>query len=107
MAKIVDLLMGRSGGGLAHAVKKDLAPADKTRLAVARRLIVAAIVFVGIMIALFQLPQVGSLARAMLASAALTAVVFGIAARSTFANPLAGLVHRARPAGAHRRLRHD
>jgi small-conductance mechanosensitive channel len=92
IAKLVDVLISRFGGGVTHAVKKDLAPADKTRLVLARRLIVAAILFVGFMFALFTLPGVGSLARAMLASAAFTAVILGIAARSTFANPLAGLV---------------
>lgn len=90
-AWIVDWLLASRGGGVTRRLSKNLPPAGKTRLRLARRLIVAAIVFVGTMIALFQLPEVGGLARAMLASAAFTAVVVGLAARSALANPLAGI----------------
>ena len=91
VAWVVDWLLASRGGGVTRRLSKKLPPAGRTRLRVARRLIVAAIVFVGVTIALFQLPQVGTLARAMLASAALTAVVIGLAARSALANPLAGI----------------
>ena len=43
----------------------------ETRLRVARRLIVAVIVFVGVMAALTRLPEVGTVASGLLASAAL------------------------------------
>lgn len=91
VAWIADWTLASRGGGVTRRLSKDLAPAGKTRLRLARRFIVAAIVFVGTTIALFQLPQVGSLARAMLASAAFTAVVVGLAARSALSNPLAGI----------------
>ena len=91
IAWIVDWLLASRGGGVTRRLSKNLPPSGKTRLRLARRLIVAAIIFLGTMIALFQLPQVGGLARAMLASAAFTAVVVGIAARSALANPLAGI----------------
>jgi small-conductance mechanosensitive channel len=91
VAWIVDWTLASRGGGVTRRLSKNLPPASKTRLRLARRLIVATIIFLGTMIALFQLPQVGGLARAMLASAAFTAVVVGIAARSALANPLAGI----------------
>ena len=91
VAWIVDWTLASRGGGVTHRLSKNLPPAGKTRLRLARRLIVAAIIFVGTAVALFQLPQVEDLARAMLASAAFTAVVVGIAARSALANPLAGI----------------
>ena len=91
VAWIVDWTLASRGGGVTRRLSKNLAPAGKTRLRLARRLIVATIVFVGSPIALFQLPQVQTLARAMLASAAFTAVVIGIAARSALSNPLAGV----------------
>jgi small-conductance mechanosensitive channel len=91
IAAIVDRLMANHGGGVTRALSKNLPPSGKTRLRMARRLIVAAIIFVGVGFALFQLPQVSTVARAMLASAAFTAVVIGIAARSALSNPLAGI----------------
>jgi small-conductance mechanosensitive channel len=91
IAWVVDWLLASRGGGVTRRLTKNLPPSGKTRLRLARRLIVAAIVFVGTMIALFELPEVGSLARAMLASAAFTAVIIGLAARSALANPLAGM----------------
>lgn len=91
VAWIVDWALASRGGGVTHRLSKNLPPAGKTRLRLARRLIVAAILFVGTAAALFRLPQVGPLARAMLASAAFMAVVVGIAARSALANPLAGI----------------
>lgn len=91
VAWIVDWTLASRGGGVTRRLSKNLAPAGRTRLRLARRLIVATVVFVGVTIALFQLPQVQTLARAMLASAAFTAVVVGIAARSALSNPLAGV----------------
>jgi small conductance mechanosensitive channel len=91
VAWIVDWLLASRGGGVTHRLSKNLPPAGKTRLRLARRLIVAAIVFVGTTAALLTLPSVGDLARAMLASAAFMAVVVGLAARSALANPLAGI----------------
>jgi len=92
VAWLVDRFMASHGGGLGRSLTKKLDTSAKTRLRLARRLVVAAIIFIGAAFALFQLPQVGGLARAMLASAAFTAVVVGLAARSALANPLAGIV---------------
>jgi small-conductance mechanosensitive channel len=92
VAWLVDRFMASHGGELGRSLTKKLDTSAKTRLRLARRLVVAAIIFIGAAFALFQLPQVGGLARAMLASAAFTAVVVGLAARSALANPLAGIV---------------
>lgn len=47
--------------------------------------------FVGLGIALIQIPAVSTLARAMLASAAIAAGMIGIAARAPIANPVSGI----------------
>jgi small-conductance mechanosensitive channel len=91
-AGIVDRLMQRHGGGISRAISRKLPAADETRLRVARRLVVAAIVFVGIMAALVQLPEVGTLARGLLASAGITALIVGFAARSVLANLVSGVI---------------
>ncbi len=91
-AGIVDRLMQRHGGGISRAISRKLPAADETRLRVARRLVVATIVFVGIMAALVQLPEVGTLARGLLASAGITALIVGFAARSVLANLVSGVI---------------
>lgn len=91
-AKIVDALMARHGSGLGRIFRRELTMAEQTRLRMARRLIVFAILFVGIATALLQFPQVGTLARGMLASAGITALVAGFAARSMLANLVSGIV---------------
>jgi small-conductance mechanosensitive channel len=92
LAWLVDRLMERHGGGLSRVLSSKLPAADETRMRVARRLIVAAIVFVGVMFALTKLPEVGSLARGLLASAGVTALVVGFAARSVLANLVSGII---------------
>ena len=57
-----------------------------------RRLVFIGILFIGIGIALLQIPAVGTLARAMLASAAIIAGVIGIAARAPIANLVSGIM---------------
>jgi small conductance mechanosensitive channel len=92
VAKVVDTLIARHGSGLGRLFGRDLTMAEQTRLRMARRLIVFAILFVGIATALLQFPQVGTLARGMLASAGITALVAGFAARSMLANLVSGIV---------------
>jgi small-conductance mechanosensitive channel len=92
VAKVVDTLIARHGSGLGRLFRRDLTMAEQTRLRMARRLIVFAILFIGIASALLQFPQVGTLARGMLASAGITALVAGFAARSMLANLVSGIV---------------
>jgi small-conductance mechanosensitive channel len=92
VAEVVDRLMRRHGGGISRAISRTLPVADETRLRVARRLCVATIVFVGIMAALAKLPEVGTLAQGLLASAGVTALIVGFAARSVLANLVSGII---------------
>jgi small-conductance mechanosensitive channel len=92
VAEVVDRLMRSHGGGISRAISRKLPAADETRMRVARRLVVAAIVFVGVLAALVQLPEVGTLARGLLASAGITALIVGFAARSVLANLVSGVI---------------
>jgi small-conductance mechanosensitive channel len=92
LARVADYLLARQGGGLSRVLRRELTVAAKTRLRMVRRLAVFGILFVGIAFALVQLPQVGTLARGMLASAGITALVIGLAARSVLANLVSGII---------------
>jgi small-conductance mechanosensitive channel len=92
VAWLVNLLMERHGGGVTRLLSKKLPVADETRMRMARRLIVAAIVFVGVAYALTKLPEVRTVARGLLASAGITAVIVGFAARSVLANVVSGII---------------
>ncbi len=79
------LVAGRvAGGGLT-------AEAD-TRLRFLRRLVDAAIVIVGVLVAISQFTAVDQLAGTVLASSAIVAAVVGFAARQTLANAIAGFM---------------
>jgi small-conductance mechanosensitive channel len=92
IAEIVDRLLRRQDGALSRMLKRPLTVAETTRLRMVRRLVVAAILFVGIGLALLQMPQVGTLARGMLASAGITALIVGFAARTVLANLVSGVL---------------
>jgi small conductance mechanosensitive channel len=92
VAAVANRVLQDHGGGLTQAISRKLPAADETRLRMARRLIVAAILFVGIMWALTKLPEVQSLARGLLASAGITALIVGFAARSVLANLVSGII---------------
>jgi small-conductance mechanosensitive channel len=92
VAAVVDRLLQDHGGGVTRAISRKLPAADETRLRMARRLVVAAIIFLGVMWALTRLPEVRTLARGLLASAGITALVVGFAARSVLANVVSGVI---------------
>jgi small-conductance mechanosensitive channel len=92
IARIVDWLLSRYDRGLVKVLRRELSPAELSRLRVARRLVVAIILFIGIALALWQIPGVGTFARAMIASAGIAALVIGLAARSVLANFISGLI---------------
>jgi small-conductance mechanosensitive channel len=92
VAAIINRVMEDHGGGITRAISRTLPAADETRLRMARRLVVAAVVFIGVMAALVQFPEVNTLARGLLASAGITAIIVGFAARSVLANLVSGII---------------
>jgi small-conductance mechanosensitive channel len=82
LSEIVDRAMAR----------RKLEPGTITRYRVLRRSVRSGIVFVGLLSALLVIPQVRAVAGGILASSAIVGIVAGFAARSTFANVIAGLM---------------
>ena len=72
--------------------RRELAPESATRYRVLRRSIAAAIVALGILSALLVIPQVRTVAGAILASGAVIGLVVGFAAQKTLGNFIAGLL---------------
>jgi small-conductance mechanosensitive channel len=72
--------------------KRELAPEAITRYQVLRRSVTAAIVALGILSALLVIPQVRTVAGAILASGAVIGLVVGFAAQRTLGNFIAGLL---------------
>ena len=92
VARVVDELLARRDRAVEALLKRPTDSSVRTRFRMIRRLVWIAIVFIGGAIALAQFPLVGSLARAMLASAAIIAGVVGIAARAPIANLASGIM---------------
>jgi small-conductance mechanosensitive channel len=69
-----------------------LTPEALTRYRVLRRSLTAAIVAVGILSALLVIPEVRAVAGGVLASSAVVALVLGLAARTSLANFVAGML---------------
>jgi small-conductance mechanosensitive channel len=82
VAKLVDRRISR----------RNLTPAAATRYRILRRSIFVTIVFVGLFSALLVIPQVRSVAAAILASSAVIGLVLGFAAQRTIGNFIAGLL---------------
>ena len=96
VAKLVDMRMSR----------RDLTPAAATRYRILRRSIFITIIFVGLLSALLVIPQVRSVAAAILASSAVLGLVLGFAAQRTIGNFIAGLlIAFTQPRAARRRGR--
>jgi small-conductance mechanosensitive channel len=93
VAFLVDRALSRRGRVLAQAVVRgDLSPEADTRLRYVRRLIYAAIIMLGVAVALSQFTGVNRLAASLLASGAIAAAIIGFAARQTLANFVAGIM---------------
>jgi len=82
LAKLIDWRIAR----------RHLPPEAVTRYRVLRRLLFAAIVFVGVMSALLVIPQVRAIAGGVLASSALIGLVIGFASQRTIGNVVAGIL---------------
>jgi small conductance mechanosensitive channel len=86
------LVRGRAGR-LAEAIGgTDLSPVVDTRLRFLRRAVQAAIVIVGLALAIAQFTSLDRLAATLLASSAIAAAVVGFAARQVLANAIAGMM---------------
>jgi small-conductance mechanosensitive channel len=93
IAELVDRALSRRGKKLSMAVAGgDLSPVATTRLRLVRRLIFAAIILIGLALALWNIPPVKKLATGILASSAVIGIVVGFAARQTLANAIAGIL---------------
>jgi small-conductance mechanosensitive channel len=82
VAKLVDMRMAR----------RELPPQAETRYRVLRRSIMGSIIFIGVLSALFLIPQVRALAGGLLASSAILGLVIGLAAQRTLSNYVAGVM---------------
>ncbi len=90
---VVDRAFRRRGVELAKRVGGGhIDPTLETRLRFVRRLVEAAIVVVGIAVAISQFTALDRLAASILASGAIAAAAVGFAARTTLANVVAGVM---------------
>ena len=93
VATVLDRALARRGRRLAEAViRGDISPETDTRLRFVRRLVYAAIIMLGVAVALSQFSGVNRIAASLLASGAIAAAVIGFAARQTLANLVAGIM---------------
>jgi small-conductance mechanosensitive channel len=72
--------------------RRTLAPESATRYRIFRRVVIVAILVVGLLSALLAIPEVRAVAGGLLASTALLAVILGFAAQRTLGNFIAGLL---------------
>jgi small-conductance mechanosensitive channel len=75
-----------------HRARGTLLPETTTRLQVSRRLVDTAIWLIAISMALTQFPELHVLSAGLLASAGISGIVVGFAARSTLGNAIAGVM---------------
>jgi small-conductance mechanosensitive channel len=93
IAFLVDrLVIGRGARVAERMTEAGVSRAAQTRLRVVRRLVFVAILVIGIALALSQFAQIKRLATGILASSAVLGLVFGLAARQTLGNMVAGLM---------------
>jgi small-conductance mechanosensitive channel len=82
VAKLVDMRMAR----------RELPPEAVTRYRVLRRSLMGVIIFIGVLSALFVIPQVRAIAGGLLASSAIVGLIIGLAAQRTLSNFVAGVM---------------
>jgi small-conductance mechanosensitive channel len=93
IAQLVDRVLARRGRKLGTAVGVgELSPVAITRLRLVRRLVYAAIIVLGVGLALLSFPEIRQVATGILASSAVLGLVIGFAARQTLANGIAGIL---------------
>jgi small-conductance mechanosensitive channel len=93
LATLLDRALSHRGRDVASAVVRgELSAATDTRLRFIRRLVYAAIIVIGVAVALAQFDGINRLAASLLASGAIAAAILGFAARQTLANLVAGIM---------------
>jgi small-conductance mechanosensitive channel len=92
VAQLADRAIAHRGGRIADAIPGELSPTASTRLRLVRRLVYAAIIVIGVALALSQFAAVKRVATGVLASSAVLGLVVGFAARQTLANAVAGVL---------------
>jgi len=92
VARVVDFFLARRDAAMVKLLGKTPGRPDRTRYVMIRRLVQAAILIVGVAMALLQFPFFQALSGAILASAAMISVVVGIAARAPLANLVSGVM---------------
>jgi small-conductance mechanosensitive channel len=92
VAQLVDRAISHRGGRIADAIPGELSPVASTRLRLVRRFVYAAIIAIGIALALSQFAAIKRVATGVLASSAVLGLVVGFAARATLANAVAGVL---------------
>ena len=92
IAQLIDHAIQSRGGRIAEVMPGELSPTASTRLRLVRRLVYAAIIVIGVMLALVQFPDIKRTATGVLASSAVIGLVVGFAARQTLANGIAGIL---------------
>jgi small-conductance mechanosensitive channel len=92
LARFLDRYLVHRAARVTNAVSGPLSPVAATRLRLVRRLITAAIVLFGVMLALSQFEGITRVATGILASSAVLGIVVGFAARQTLANAIAGIL---------------
>jgi small conductance mechanosensitive channel len=92
VAAIDRALKGRARNLAARVAGGELSPVADTRLRFLCRVVGAAIIVIGLALALAQFTALDRLAGTVLASSAIAAAVIGFAARQVLANAIAGVV---------------
>jgi len=92
LAQLVDRAISHRGSRIASALPGEISPTTTTRLRLVRRLVYAAIILLGILLALGQFEAIRRVTTAVLASSAVLGLVVGFAARQTLANAVAGIL---------------
>lgn len=93
LAFVVDrFVIGRATRVAARVADTTMSRGAQTRLRLIRRLVFAAIIVIGLGVALSQFDKLNKLANALLASSAVLGLVLGFAAQRILANPLAGIM---------------
>lgn len=93
LAALINRYFSHRAQRIAEAVTRgEINPGLDTRLRFLRRLLIAAILLVGVAIAMSQFTGLSKIAASVLASGALAAAIIGFAARQTLANGVAGVM---------------
>ena len=88
VAQLIDRALAKRG----KRITDGLSPVANTRLRMVRRLIFAAILLIGVMLALSQFEGITRIATGILASSAVLGIVVGFASQRTLGNFVAGLM---------------